>query len=1310
MMSERFSISPGRASPLGVTIRDDGINIAVVSRHADHIALCLFDDEGDREIARLVLLGRAGTDIHHGFVPGARAGMRYGLRADGPFDPSRGHRFDPAKLLVDPYAVRLDRPFAHHLALTAPRSAAIDTARLVPKAIISPREPSAALLPPKAPGVIYEIAVKAFTKRHPEVPEALRGTLAGLAHPRVIDHLARLGVDTVELMPIAAWIDERHLPALKLSNGWGYNPMTFLAPDPRLAPGGMAEIRRTVKALQDAGIRVLLDVVLNHTGESDAEGVTLSLRGLDNALYYRHANDDPGKLVNDTGCGNTLALDAAPVLRLAMDALRHWVDQTGIDGFRFDLATVLGRTRQGFSPDAPLLAAIDQDPLLSRLTIVAEPWDVGADGYRLGQFPPMWHEWNDRYRDDVRRFWRGDAGMAGALATRLAGSSDVFAAKRQPSRSINYVASHDGFTLSDVVSYSTKHNEVNGEYNRDGRSDEPCWNNGAEGPAADAATTERRGRDVRALLATLMVSLGTPMLTAGDELGRTQRGNNNAYSQDNDITWLDWANADETLIEFMGQLTRLRRSHRALTEDRFLTGAPPDIPDALWLHADGQAMRPEDWAAASLLGLVLYAPPEGAVPGDRVCIWFNRAPAEAAVISPSSFPGFAWRIACDSSRGRADLAEEINGDRLIVPGRSVVVLVAVSEARSAKSHGPDDALIGRLATAAGIQADWWELDGTHHQVSIEAKRALLRAMRLPLETAAEAFEALVVLQRERETPLPIALSATGAPTTAFLDERIAGDAKLYGLMAHLYSLRHRGDSGIGDFETLARFCETTARLGGAVAGINPLHHLFPTDRERASPYQPSDRRFIDPIYIDMAGLDASMPSPRLRALLGGSEGTMRRLGERTYVNYTGIWNLKRAALPAAFSDFGEAPATAPLRQAFEAHKRLGGDALRRHAIFESLAEKAGSADSSRWPTDWRQPDSRAVADFAAANPGAVEFRMWLQWIAERQFAAAAERARSAGLALGIYRDLALGTAMDGGEIWADPELFAAGVSLGAPPDPFSRDGQVWQLAPFDPHALRLRGYEPLRAMLAANLRHAGVLRIDHILGFMRQFWVPAGAPGKDGAYVDFPLDTLIAIAAIESRRARCTIVGEDLGTVPDGLRQKLAGADILAYRVLWFEKDGDEFRMPERYPRLSVSCLSSHDLPTFMAWRRGRDIELDREMGRLKPEEVEGRRAERQREEQALRTAIERAGISAGQGDRGLMAAAHEFMAQAPSAVALIQADDLWEETEPLNLPGTDRERPNWRRRQSGSIEDLPDREAARQVVAAVRRGRSNAR
>ena len=511
------------------------------------------------------------------------------------------------------------------------------------------------------------------------MPEALRGTCAGLAHPAALAHLTRLGITTVELMPIAAAIDERHLARAGLTNYWGYNPVALFVPDPRLAPAGIDELRACVAALHAAGIEVILDVVLNHTGEGDARGPTLSLRGLDNASFYRTLAGDAARYVDDTGCGNTLALDRAPMLRLALDALRHYAEAAGVDGFRFDLATTLGRRDVGFDPAAPLLQAIAQDPVLRELKLIAEPWDVGPGGHRLGTFPPGWGEWNDRYRDAARRFWRGDAGFTGELATRVAGSADVFATRsRPPSRSVNFVVAHDGFTLADLVAHATKHNEANGEDNRDGTDANWSWNHGVEGPTADPVIDAARGRDIRNLLATLLLSRGTPMLAMGDELGRTQQGNNNAYAQDNPLTWVDWGAADGALTDFVARLVELRKRHPALRDERWLTGAPVDasgIPDIEWRHPDGRAMTGADWTRVDgrALVAVLHANCTGASTGDRVAIAFNAGGEAVTVHWPDAREGFVWRRSVDTAlpAGYSASAEHVVAEPTLVAARSV---------------------------------------------------------------------------------------------------------------------------------------------------------------------------------------------------------------------------------------------------------------------------------------------------------------------------------------------------------------------------------------------------------------------------------------------------------------------------------------------------------------------------------------------------------------------------------------------------------------------------------------------------------------
>ena len=545
----------------GAEVVDGGTRFAV--RSATPVTLCLFDDAGERQIP---MTGADG--VWHAEIEGVGVSARYGYRAAS----------DPAKLLVDPYAIQLDRPFRYDPCLGEP---GIDTTALVPRAIVTP-PPSAPVAPPlfTPGGLIYELNVRGFTMLHPDVPEAQRGTIAALAHPAIIAHFKTLNVAAVELMPIVAWIDERHLSPLGLTNSWGYNPVVPMAIDPRLAPGGVAELVETVAALRSAGIGVILDLVFNHTGESDRLGPTLSLRGFDEALYYAHAPD--GSLVNDTGTGNTLDCNRPEVRALILNSLRHFA-RCGVDGFRFDLATILARG-PGFDPHAPIFGEIAADPLLASRVMIAEPWDIGPGGYQLGHFPDHWLEWNDRYRDDVRRFWRGD-GSAGELATRIAGSADLFGPG--DTRTVNFLAAHDGFTLADLVSYAERHNHANGEDNRDGHGDNLSWNNGVEGPSDDPAIRQRRGDDLRALLATLFASRGTIMLTAGDEFGRTQQGNNNAYAQDNAIGWVDWQNRDRDLEDFVAALAAFRANNR-------LDAVAP-YADADWRALDGEVMTPDRW-------------------------------------------------------------------------------------------------------------------------------------------------------------------------------------------------------------------------------------------------------------------------------------------------------------------------------------------------------------------------------------------------------------------------------------------------------------------------------------------------------------------------------------------------------------------------------------------------------------------------------------------------------------------------------------------------------------------------------------------
>jgi glycogen operon protein len=627
----------GRAYPLGATWDGAGVNFALFSKHAERVELCLFDPRGRREIERVEVRER--TDfIWHCYLPDARPGQLYAYRVHGPDEGE--HRFDASRLLLDPYA----RLIQGKLSAGLGRSQVVDTA-------FSWGEDRA----PRTPWqdtVIYELHVKGFTARHPEVPEQLRGTYAGLASLPLVEYLKSLGVTAVELLPVQAFIDEKRLVQNGLRNYWGYNTIGFFAPEMRYsASGTLGEFKTMVKTLHAAGLEVILDVVYNHTGEGDHTGPTLAFRGLDNSIYYRLDPSNPRRYLNFTGTGNSFNTSHRVVLALVMDSLRYWVQEMHVDGFRFDLAPTLARnSSQQFDRNGAFLSAIRQDPVLSRVKLIAEPWDLGHDGYQLGNFPPGWVEWNDKYRDAVRSFWKGEKSMVGELASRLAGSSDIFQrAGRSPRSSVNFVTSHDGFTLQDLVTYERKHNEANLEGNRDGSDNNRSANYGVEGRTEDAAIASVRARQKRNLLATLLFSQGPAMLTAGDELGRTQQGNNNAYCQDSELSWVDWDSADADLQAFVRQLIALRKRHPGFRRRSY-----PKPDDVIWLTPRGTPMQHEDWTRAETrsLGMLLL--------GKRLAERDDRgAPVEdddlLLLVNPSeeplefALPDGGWQLVLDTA-------------------------------------------------------------------------------------------------------------------------------------------------------------------------------------------------------------------------------------------------------------------------------------------------------------------------------------------------------------------------------------------------------------------------------------------------------------------------------------------------------------------------------------------------------------------------------------------------------------------------------------------------------------------------------------
>jgi isoamylase len=692
-------VEPGKPFPLGATWDGWGVNFALFSANAEKVELCLFDRNGRREIERIALPEYT-HEVWHGYLPDVRPGQLYGYRVYGPYEPRKGYRFNHHKLLLDPYAVTLHGDLRWHDAVFGYRVGhdradlsfdRRDSAFAMPKCVVIERAVTWGrdILPdrPWSETVLYEAHVKGMTIRHPDVPERWRGTFAGLSDPHVIDHLQKLGVTAIELLPIQVFFDDRSLVEKGLRNYWGYNTIGYFAPAPRyISPqGNMHEFKLMVARMHSAGIEVLMDVVYNHTAEGNELGPTLSFRGIDNASYYV-LDEDPRHYFDMTGCGNTVNLQSPRVLQMVMDSLRYWVEECHVDGFRFDLASSLARDRRTFDPSASFFDAVRQDPVLSRVKMIAEPWDLGPDGYQLGHFPPGWGEWNDRFRDTVRAFWRGDEGAVPGLADSLLGSARYFDRHgRRPGASINFVTAHDGFTLKDLVSYAEKHNEPNNEANEDGNNHNLSMNCGVEGETNDARILDLRDRLRRNFVVTLFLSQGTPMLVMGAETGRTQQGNNNAYCQDNEISWMDWTGTsprDDAFHEFVRKIIALRREIPIFRHNTYLHGDKIDAAgqrDVVWLHPEGREMRQQDWHIVGLRGIgLLLAPPDGSP--KRYLLIANSGAQPLPFQLPRVDVAPRWAVLVDSARGavRPQDAHHDGATTLAIPNQSVLVLEGAS--------------------------------------------------------------------------------------------------------------------------------------------------------------------------------------------------------------------------------------------------------------------------------------------------------------------------------------------------------------------------------------------------------------------------------------------------------------------------------------------------------------------------------------------------------------------------------------------------------------------------------------------------------
>ncbi|MBU1588617.1 MAG: glycogen debranching protein GlgX [Actinobacteria bacterium] len=694
---------PGSAYPLGATFDGSGTNFALFSEIAEKVELCLFDDDGNE--AR-VPFAESDAFVWHAYLPGVRAGQRYSYRITGPYDPAQGQRANPNKLLLDPYAkatcgeIDWDQSlFSYDFNDPDARNDDDSAAHMMYGVVVNPHFDWAGDQSPRIPynrTVIYETHVKGLTQLHPDIPEAQRGTYSALGHPAVIEHLTKIGVTSLELMPVHQFVNDSTLQEKGLSNYWGYNTIGFFAPHSGYSSSGdrgeqVDEFKSMVRSLHQAGIEVILDVVYNHTAEGNHLGPTISFRGIDNAGYYRLVEDDLQFYMDYTGTGNTFNVRHPHSLQLIMDSLRYWVTEMHVDGFRFDLAATLAREFFDVDKLSTFFELVQQDPIVSQVKLIAEPWDVGPGGYQVGNFPPQWTEWNGKYRDTVRDFWRGEPATLGEFAERLGGSADLYEGEgRRPVASINFVTAHDGFTLLDLVSYNEKHNDANGEDGNDGESNNRSWNSGAEGPTDDPAINELRRRQQRNFLATLLLSQGVPMIAHGDELGRSQSGNNNTYAQDSELSWVHWDDADQDLIEFTAGLARLRAKHPTFRRVRFFNGRPvtrgagEPLPDIEWLNTEAAQMTDEDWdtdfvkAAGVFLngqGIRGRDPRGQRITDDNALLYFNASENDVDFQLPSEEYGSHWEIVVDTAEGESD--EHVPaGSPLHVKARSMIVLMA----------------------------------------------------------------------------------------------------------------------------------------------------------------------------------------------------------------------------------------------------------------------------------------------------------------------------------------------------------------------------------------------------------------------------------------------------------------------------------------------------------------------------------------------------------------------------------------------------------------------------------------------------------
>ncbi len=1465
----KIKILDGQPFPLGATWDGAGVNFSLYSQHAEAVMLCLFDGPNQKSEALCIPMKNRTHHVWHCYVMGVRPGQLYGYRVKGPYDPTSGHRFNPAKLLLDPYALAIGRDLTWHPSLFGYRYPySFNEPDLTDSA---PYAPLGAVVdtsfhwgddrPPAIPWsdtVIYETHLVGFTKLHPMIPEELRGTYTGFASDPVIEYLKELGVTAVEFMPLHHSISEFHLVRRGLENFWGYNPLNFFAPNRRYALGTgidvVNEFKSMVRILHQAGIEVIVDVVYNHTAESDHTGPTLSFRGIDNLSYYRHYPDRLDLYQDFTGCGNTLNLRNPRVLQLIMDSLRYWIQEMHVDGFRFDLASALARELYEVDRLAAFFDIIQQDPVISRVKLIAEPWDLGEGGYQVGNFPPGWSEWNGHYRDTVRRVINGKDGNLSEFVTRISGSSDLYSREdRRPQASINYVTSHDGFTLRDLVSYSVKHNEANGWNNMDGTAENYSENHGAEGDTDDPEIRRIRLQKQKNFLATLFFSQGVPMLHAGSEMNHTQKGNNNAYCQANEINFIDW-NVDDTgreLMAFTRFLIHLRKRNEVLRRENFFLGerlAVMDIKDVYWMHPDGREMLPEDWSKPDAIFGMLLPSEFGVRPdfystleGDTLFVLFNNTGQATEFTIPEN-PSARWKLLLrtDQELLKGDDLEKLDQDdiryfiesdidafltimqgrmadgRLFLPREKVelpayTIIVLKAERGWKEAHvrrGLREKVLHELTREVGIEASYVDLSGKETVLSQSELFRMLRACGYPVRdpasleravnrrdfeiwhnpvdpvivtthTGDEAFRPsgpslripeavveqilcvvddesgkevtrfylnrqdaaqnieLVESKRMRyvsslfgedlrnhyirilhlKTEIPASVQPgyyditylyeniqigksllVVAPPRAFDFFDLQGDlAQAAGISVQLYALRSRQNLGIGDFHDLLLLGRKAAAAGYRVIGLSPFHALFLNRPGLRSPYYPSSRTSINPLFLHLQAMAEWELSDEARSRFASLHGAIEAEKKKDVINYDYVYAWKKELLADLYRCFQMHPQFEKEREQLQRWKEANPDVFIQ-ALYEVADDVFGSIDP---PEDLFQPGSVWYQAFVQDHEDQIHFYVYLFWRARQQFEDVREELHDIGISL--YIDLAVGAAPDGAETKTNhlyrPGLVSRSARAGAPPDPFSPTGQNWGLSVWVPEALRRYQYRPFMDLLRANMLRNGLLRIDHVMWLYRLFWVVEEVKGISRTYVRYPSGDLFSILALESMRNRTAIIGEDLGTVPQEVRDEMQKRNIYSWKVLYFEKDygSGEFLQPGQYRRDAVATVNTHDLPTLAGFWVGRDID-ERQRLRLIDEEAAAQaREERRQDRIALLKALEALDLRTEEMDETmtmdpeLSAAIHRYVSLSSARLFIVSIYDLTGEMDQPNLPGTIDEYPCWRLRNQVYLEDIEE-------------------